>query len=51
MGPVPTTVHPEYKHAEDGSTMKALAWFGTKDVRVVEAPVPGMLRTLRYMVI
>ncbi|KAF9528680.1 GroES-like protein [Crepidotus variabilis] len=35
-----TKVHPEYKPAPDGSQMKALAWFGAKDVRVVDAPVP-----------
>jgi hypothetical protein len=40
MGPVPTVVHPEYKHREDGSTMKALAWFGAQDVRLIDAPVP-----------
>ncbi|PPQ65332.1 hypothetical protein CVT26_000047 [Gymnopilus dilepis] len=33
-------VHPEYKHAPDGSTMQALAWFGKTDVRMVEVPVP-----------
>jgi len=42
MGPVPTEVHPEYKHREDGATMKALAWFGTKDVRLVDAPIPDI---------
>ncbi|KAF9466737.1 GroES-like protein, partial [Collybia nuda] len=41
MGTVPTEVHPEYKHVE-GKTMKALAWFGSKDVRMVEAPVPDI---------
>ena len=42
MGPYPTAVKPEYKGREDGSTMKALAWFGAKDVRVVDAPVPDI---------
>jgi len=42
MGPVDTVIHPEYKHAPDGSKTKALAWFGTKDVRIVEAPVPAI---------
>ena len=42
MGPYPTAVKPEYKSREDGSTMKALAWFGAKDVRVVDAPVPDI---------
>ncbi|PPQ91917.1 hypothetical protein CVT25_001288 [Psilocybe cyanescens] len=42
LGPLDTTVHPEYKPAEDGSTMRALAWFGNKDVRVIDAPVPAI---------
>jgi len=42
LGPVETIVHPEYEHAADGSTMKALAWFGKEDVRVVDAPVPAI---------
>lgn len=37
-----TKVNPEYRPAPDGSTMKALAWFGTKDVRLVDAPVPSI---------
>ncbi|KAI0073080.1 GroES-like protein [Panus rudis PR-1116 ss-1] len=40
MGTVPTVVHPEYKAREDGSTMKALAWFGPKDVRLIDTPIP-----------
>ena len=42
MGPVPTDVHPEYVHRADGATMKALAWFGAKDVRLVDAPIPDI---------
>lgn len=42
MGAFPTVVHPEYKGRKDGSTMKALAWFGTKDVRIIEAPIPDV---------
>ncbi|KIJ68359.1 hypothetical protein HYDPIDRAFT_124768 [Hydnomerulius pinastri MD-312] len=42
MGDYPTTVKPQYKHREDGSTMKALAWFSTTDVRVVDAPIPDI---------
>lgn len=42
MGPYPVDVTPSYKHRQDGSTMKALAWFGTKDVRLVEAPIPDI---------
>ncbi|KDQ63632.1 hypothetical protein JAAARDRAFT_44421 [Jaapia argillacea MUCL 33604] len=42
LGTVPTATTPEYKHRPDGSTMKALAWFGTKDVRVVDAPIPDI---------
>lgn len=42
LGPLETTVRPEYKPASDGSMMKALAWFGKADVRVVDAPVPAI---------
>lgn len=42
LGTVPTATTPEYKHREDGSKMKALAWFGPKDVRMVEAPIPDI---------
>ncbi|KAH7931030.1 GroES-like protein [Leucogyrophana mollusca] len=42
MGKMPTVVNPQYKHREDGSTMKALAWFGTNDVRMVDAPIPDV---------
>jgi threonine dehydrogenase-like Zn-dependent dehydrogenase len=42
MGAVPTEVHPEYKGRKTGEKMKALAWFGAKDVRIVDAPVPDI---------
>jgi len=42
MGPLPTDVHPEYKTRPDGSTMKALAWFGAQDVRLIDAPIPDI---------
>lgn len=42
LGTVETDVHPEYKPASDGSRMRALAWFGNKDVRMVDAPVPAI---------
>jgi threonine dehydrogenase-like Zn-dependent dehydrogenase len=42
MGTHPVEVNPEYKGRGDGSTMKALAWFGTNDVRLVEAPIPDI---------
>lgn len=42
MGEYPTVVRPEYKTRQDGTTMKALAWFGPRDVRVIEAPVPDI---------
>ena len=42
MGTVPTEVHPEYKGRGTGETMKALAWFGPEDVRIVDAPVPDI---------
>ena len=42
MGPIPVDANPAYMHREDGSTMKALAWFGTKDVKLIEAPIPDI---------
>ena len=42
MGAIPTEVHPEYKTRPGGETMKALAWFGTKDVRIIDAPIPDI---------
>ncbi|KZT43805.1 GroES-like protein [Sistotremastrum suecicum HHB10207 ss-3] len=42
MGPVDVDVTPTYKGRGDGSTMKALAWFGTNDVRMIDAPVPDI---------
>ena len=42
MGTHPVALTPEYKHREDGSTMKALAWFGAKDVRLIDAPIPDI---------
>ena len=40
MGTIPTDVHPEYKTRKGGGTMRALAWFGPRDVRIVDAPIP-----------
>ncbi|KAJ7735554.1 GroES-like protein [Mycena maculata] len=40
LSDAPTTVSAEYKPRADGSTMKALAWFGARDVRLVDAPIP-----------
>ena len=42
MGDVPSDVHPQYKGRGDGSTMKALAWFGPRDVRLIDAPIPDI---------
>ncbi|PFH49184.1 hypothetical protein AMATHDRAFT_63694, partial [Amanita thiersii Skay4041] len=42
MGPEDTEVHPEYKPRNDQETMKALAWFGVNDVRIVNAPIPDI---------
>ncbi|KAH9937092.1 GroES-like protein [Fomitopsis serialis] len=42
MGDFPTVVRPEYKVRQDGSTMKALAWFGARDVRLIDAPIPDI---------
>ena len=41
MGDVPTTVHPESKTQPD-KMMRALAWFGPQDVRIIDAPVPDI---------
>ena len=40
MGTVTTVVTPEYKPGS--GTMKALAWFGPGDVRIVDAPIPDI---------
>ncbi|KAL7420889.1 hypothetical protein Q5752_004843 [Cryptotrichosporon argae] len=42
MGPAPTATTPTYKHREGGQTMRALAWFGKEDVRMVDAPIPDI---------
>ncbi|KAG8750427.1 hypothetical protein FRC11_010423 [Ceratobasidium sp. 423] len=42
MGLVDVPVEPSYKAREDGSKMKALAWFGANDVRMVQVPVPDI---------
>lgn len=46
MGPVPTDLSHDYKTRKDenGSqmTMKALAWMGTQQVSLIEAPVPDI---------
>ncbi|TFY81351.1 hypothetical protein EWM64_g2662 [Hericium alpestre] len=42
LGPVETAVSTEPKWREDGSTMKALAWFGPTDVRVIESRIPDI---------
>lgn len=40
MGSNPTSTSTEYKHREDGATMKALRWHGKENVSVEEVPVP-----------
>ncbi|KZP31256.1 GroES-like protein [Athelia psychrophila] len=42
LGLAPSAAGAEYKGRGDGSTMKALAWFGTNDVRIVDVPVPDI---------
>ncbi|KAH9925053.1 GroES-like protein [Epithele typhae] len=42
MGSFPTIVHPESKAISDGATMKALAWFGACDVRLINTPIPDI---------
>ncbi|CAE6486669.1 unnamed protein product [Rhizoctonia solani] len=42
MGLIDVPVEPSYKAREDGSKMKALAWYGSNDVRMVQVPVPDI---------
>ncbi|KAJ6551757.1 GroES-like protein [Mycena capillaripes] len=42
IGDTPTVVDVKYKARDDGSTMKALAWYGTRDVRLIDAPIPDI---------
>ena len=42
MGEYPVDVTPTYKGRADGSTMKALVWMGTKQVELIDAPVPDV---------
>ncbi|KAJ2924063.1 hypothetical protein H1R20_g13030, partial [Candolleomyces eurysporus] len=42
LGNVGTEVHPESESDPSGAKMKALAWFGKEDVRIVDAPVPAI---------
>ncbi|KAL0564204.1 hypothetical protein V5O48_017847 [Marasmius crinis-equi] len=42
LGEVPTAVQAEYKPDPSGEKMRALAWFGTDDVRMIDAPVPDI---------
>ncbi|KAG8904360.1 hypothetical protein FRB99_001861, partial [Tulasnella sp. 403] len=43
-GPHPdAVVHGVIKARPEGGTMKALAWFGSKDVRVIDAPIPDVI--------
>jgi hypothetical protein len=39
---IPAETSPEYKHRPGGETMRALAWFGKEDVRLVDAPIPDI---------
>ena len=47
MGPVPVDVTPQYRGRvdENGSQMimKALAWMGVKDVKIIDAPAPDVV--------
>ncbi|KAF8155536.1 GroES-like protein [Crassisporium funariophilum] len=42
LGPADSIVHAQSKTAADGSTMRALAWFGNQDVRMIDAPIPDI---------
>jgi len=44
--PIAQEANPAYAHRADGSTMRALAWYGTKDVRVVDAAIPDITEDL-----
>lgn len=51
MGSVQVPVNKNYKAREDGSTMKALAWFGNGDVRMIDAPVPDITQPVRIPIL
>jgi len=40
LGVLPSAVQTDYKPAPGDEKMRALAWFGNKDVRMVDAPKP-----------
>lgn len=42
MGPMPVATEPTYKSRPNGETMRALAWFGKEDMRMVDAPIPDV---------
>ncbi|WVN89776.1 uncharacterized protein L203_105006 [Cryptococcus depauperatus CBS 7841] len=42
MGTEPTVTKSPYKAREDGSKMRALAWFGKEDVRMIDVPIPDI---------
>ncbi|KAF8321243.1 GroES-like protein [Clavulina sp. PMI_390] len=42
LDPVEVPVQSAYKNRGDHLTMKALAWYGTDDVRIIDAPVPDI---------
>ena len=43
MGPTgDIEIDTKYANKGDGSTMRALAWFGNQDVRMIDAPAPAI---------
>ncbi|KAJ3182814.1 hypothetical protein HDU85_002417 [Gaertneriomyces sp. JEL0708] len=40
MGPVPTVTTNDPNTRSSGETMKALAWYGKNDLRLIDAPIP-----------
>ncbi|KAJ6586729.1 hypothetical protein B0H10DRAFT_827805 [Mycena sp. CBHHK59/15] len=43
LGDAPTAVRPEYKTRDRSeSTMKALGWFGARDVGLIDALIPDV---------
>ncbi|EKM76388.1 hypothetical protein AGABI1DRAFT_63470 [Agaricus bisporus var. burnettii JB137-S8] len=42
LGPAKVPIKAEYAHRPGDKTMRALAWFGNEDVRMIDAPIPDI---------
>jgi hypothetical protein len=42
LGPVDVPIQAGYTHRDGDKTMRALAWFGNEDVRMIDAPIPDI---------